>query len=99
MSPKDNKLDDLLKPLKSLNADEIRLQSWNQTVQFELTKSKMLVTTKPKFFAQLVAALFVGLLLGAILVRTFTPQPETSTLLAQLNDEDATFERSHVNLE
>ncbi len=99
MSHKDDELNDFLKPLKDISPNDIQMQKWQLAVQREIRKNpKMVTTTKSKWALQLIAAMIAGIILGAVLYRSIQ-QPIESPLIAQISIDDATFERSHANLD
>lgn len=100
MSYKDDELDALLKPLKNLSPNDLQTQKWQLAVRRELRGSAKLVkTTRSRFALQLVAAMLVGCVIGALTFKEFQRTSEWSELTAQFSGDGATFEHSHVNLD
>jgi hypothetical protein len=99
MSHKEDGLNDLLKPLKDTSPNDFQMQKWQLAVQREIRKNaQMVTTTKRKWALQLVAAMLVGIIMGAVSYKTLQ-RPSESSLVAQISSADATFERSHANLD
>lgn len=99
MNYEDDELDDLLKPLKNNSPNDFQMQKWQMAVQGKVRKKSNTVTaTRGKWALQLIAAMFIGIVLGAVLYRTIQ-LPIQAPLVAQFSVEDATFERSHANLD
>lgn len=96
MSDKDNDLDSILKPMKETSPNDFQMQKWQMAVRKELRKNNTRSTTRTKWALQLVAAMLVGIMLGAVLFRK-TEQQAVPTV-AQISFDDATFEHSHDNL-
>ena len=100
MSHKDDELSELLKPLRGLSADDLQMRKWQTAVQTEVrTGRSMITTTRGKWAFQLVAALFVGFVMGAILIKSFLPTSLQNSMMAQISVDNATFEHSHANLD
>lgn len=89
---KDPELDELLKPLRSLRPSESEIHSW----AWSATNTRK-SPSRARYFFQLATAVFVGLVLGAALMKAVNPVkfvPASQNFLA-----DATFEHSHDNLD
>lgn len=100
MSHRDDELNDLLKPLRGLSPHDLQMQKWQTAVKKEVrTGQRMVTTTRSKWAFQLVAAMFVGFVMGAILIKSFLPTVAQIPLVAQITIDDATFEHSHANLD
>ena len=103
MSHKDDELNELLKPIQDLSPDDLQMQKWHSAVQREVRKGQMTITTtRGKLAFQLVAAMFVGVVMGAILIKTFSPtnvQDPQNPMVAKFSINNATFEHSHANLD
>ena len=65
MDERDSELNDLLAPLRATNAHDLQLKRWQVAVQNELHKEK---TRQRPLYRQVVAALFVGFILGSITI-------------------------------
>lgn len=94
---RDDELDQLLKPLKKAAPNDLQMQKWISAAKKENKK-----TSAPSFFSlkqitQLAAAMFIGIVIGA---RIFNANIfEQSKIIAQVSIENATYERSHANLD
>ncbi len=101
MSHKDDELNDLLKPLQGLSPNDLQMQKWQTAVQKEVRtgQTTTITTTRRKLAFQLVAAMFVGVVMGAILIKSFSPTNVQNPLVAQISIDNATFEHSHANLD
>ncbi len=97
---RDNDLDELLKPLKSVSSHDLQMQRWKSAViSAQKISPQHAFTARTKWVLQTVAAGFVGFAIGAaVFGRTDIRfnQPET---VAKISAGDATFERSHDNLD
>jgi hypothetical protein len=96
---RDTELDNLLKPLKASEPSDLQMQRWMSTALKESQKNK------EKFFSfkfntafQLAAAMFVGVIIGAVSFNSDSSFFKSSNNIAQNSFSDATFERSHANL-
>ncbi|MDZ4662061.1 MAG: hypothetical protein SGJ18_10645 [Pseudomonadota bacterium] len=97
---RDNELDQLLKPLKSASPNDLQMQKWKSAVQMNNRKSgKVYATSRTKWAFQLVAAMFVGIVIGAVAFKSNNSSILQSHIVAQISLDDATFERSHDNLD
>lgn len=100
MSHKDDELDRLLKPLRGLSPDDLQMRKWQSAVLREIRIDQtMVTTTRRKWTVQLAAAMFVGFIMGAILVQRFSPISVQNSMVAQTSVNNATFEHSHANLD
>ncbi len=99
MSHKDDELNELLKPLQGLSPNDLQMQKWQAAVQREVRKGQTTITTRRKLAFQLVAAMFVGLVMGAFLIKSFSPSNVQNPMVVQISFDDATFEHSHANLD
>ncbi|HEY8271626.1 MAG TPA: hypothetical protein VIG33_12115 [Pseudobdellovibrionaceae bacterium] len=98
MSQKNKDLEDLLKPLKDIAPNDLQMQQWQNAVQNELTTNKAASHSNIKWAFQLVAATLIGFIIGVLLFKN-NSERESSSQMAQISLEDATFERSHDNLD
>jgi F0F1-type ATP synthase assembly protein I len=98
MTNRDDELEKLLKPLKELLPNDLQMMKWQMAVKQELHKSSASnSTTRSKWALQLVAAMLVGVIIGALLFRN--TQPPAAQMIEQISLNDATFEHSHSNLD
>ncbi len=95
---RDNELDQLLKPLKRSLPNELQMQKWKSAVQTSALK-KIYSTSRTKWAFQLMAALFLGIIIGAFAFKNNQSAVQRSHLLAQISFDDATYESSHSNLD
>lgn len=97
----DNDLDNLLKPLKDLAASDLQMQKWQLATLREVRSGvKMISTTRTRWALQIVAAMFIGFIIASLFFKNGQRMsPDKSTLTAQFSSDDATFERSHANLD
>jgi len=95
MNSKDKDLEKLLKPLKDLNPNDLQMQQWQRAVKNQLPQPKRF-SFDMKWAFQLVAATLVGVVIGALL---FKNTSDSSAQTVQISLSDATFERSHDNLD
>ena len=98
MSHDDNDLSDLLKPLRDSKPTDLQMQKWQSAVRRELNTNRV-STTRSIWALQLAAAMFVGAIVGALFIKLTQPTTGLSPLLAQISSTDATFERTHTNLD
>jgi hypothetical protein len=99
MSHQDDELDKLLAPLRSKTPDQLQMSKWKMAVQSELDMDQPIIrTTKIRWMLQLMAAMFVGFIVGAILTQNL-PKSSSNNLVAKNFIEDATFEHTHTNLD
>jgi F0F1-type ATP synthase assembly protein I len=94
MNSKDKDLEKLLQPLKELNPNDLQMQQWQRAIKSQLPQPKASFNMKWAF--QLVAATLVGVVIGALL---FKNAASSSANTVQISLSDATFERSHDNLD
>lgn len=103
MSQNDDELNNLLKPLRTALPNDLQMHNWKLAVQRELDRNPINVkATRGKWALQMLAAMFVGAVLGAVLSAALYRnilQSAKSPLVAQNIFDDATFERSHANLD
>ena len=100
MNDRDDELKKILRPLKDLTPNDFQMQSWQRAVNGEVHKTpRQFTTTRSKWALQLMAAMFVGVVIGAVLFKMIQPPAAHSPLVAQNSSDDATFERSHANLD
>lgn len=99
MNQRDDELDKILKPLQEVSPNDFQMQSWQQSVQKSLNKGRGQYS-KPRvaWALRLMAALFVGFVIGAVFFKQQQPEGILPTV-AQNSFDDATFERSHANLD
>ena len=97
---RDNELDQLLGPLKRSSPNDLQTQKWKMAVMGEGPKSSpRYLTYKMKWISQLAAAMFVGVMIGAMAFKNYSESVKSCNLVAQISFDDATFERSHDNLD
>ena len=97
---RDNELDQLLKPLKSASPNDLQMQKWKSAIQETNRKSrKVYSTSRTKWAFQLVVAMFVGVVIGAVAFKSNNQSVLQPNVVAQISLDDATFERSHDNLD
>jgi hypothetical protein len=106
---RDRELDALLGPLKEHEPSALHLQKWKSAVQKEIHGGAVGENLRPsspakqkwsqnyKLPLQLVAAMLVGFILGALLFKNATTRTDSQEWTQNLGS-DATFERSHTNL-
>ena len=106
MSDRDNELDELLKPLKESNPSPLQTQQWNSAVRSDLSRTPTPTSTpshrrpnKVLQVAQLVAAVFVGFLIGAWVFHSQVPTLPGLAIVAENSSSNATFEYSRANLD
>jgi tetrahydromethanopterin S-methyltransferase subunit E len=100
MSHEDDELNELLRPIRSLSPNDLQIREWQIAVQKEVRLGQTIVTTtRSKWAFQLVAAMLVGFVVGAMLVRSFIVTSEQNSMVAQTSFGNATYEHSHVNLD
>lgn len=98
--PADQELDELLKPLKAIKPNTAQVNAWKAALHGS-EKSEIPKHKAPwKLPLQLVAAMLVGFVLGALLFKNsnsatyFNDQAWMKDL-----EENATYERYHTNLD
>ena len=97
---RNNELDQLLKPLKSTSPNDLQMQKWKSAIQANNRKSgKVYSTSRTKWAFQLVAAMLVGVVIGAVAFKSNSQSVPQPNVVAQISLDDATFERSHDNLD
>lgn len=97
---RDNELDQLLQPLKSISPNELQIQKWQSGIQsYQTRNNKAYFTSKTKWALQLVASMFIGVIIGAMAFKSSPPPIQESHMVAHISADDATFERSHTNLD
>ncbi|MES3039212.1 MAG: hypothetical protein V4736_14995 [Bdellovibrionota bacterium] len=96
----DDDFKNLLKPLKDIKPSEAEMSKWQNSVMVRARTGIVAQAggSRGKWAAQLVAAMLVGVLIGAALFKNTNPEMK-SELFAQISSGDATFERSHANLD
>ncbi|MGZ3744596.1 MAG: hypothetical protein ACXWRA_12415 [Pseudobdellovibrionaceae bacterium] len=100
MSHKDDELNELLKPFRKISPQDLQMQKWQAAVQSEVRAGRRMITsTKRKWALQLVAAIFIGVIMGALLTKSFLLPAVQNPLMAQISVDNATFEHSHANLD
>ena len=100
MSDRDDELENLLKPLKNVAPTDMQMQHWKSAVKAELGRASL--PRRPGRmlqFAQLVAAVFIGFVLGALVFHRQSPAVSGVTVVAENSSSNATFEYSHANLD
>jgi hypothetical protein len=100
MNHKDDELNELLKPLRGMSPDNLQMQKWQTAIQSEVGAGRTIVTTtRTKWAFQLVAAMFVGFVMGAIVIKSLSPFTGQNPNATQISVNNATFEHSHANLD
>lgn len=94
---RDDELDQLLRPLKKASPNDLQMQKW-----ISAAKKENKANTSSSFFilkqiSQLTAAMFIGILIGAKIFNSNVF--EQSKIIAQVSLENATYEKSHANLD
>lgn len=92
-SPRDEELSQLLASLKQLQPPQAELQKWKTAMP---ARQASKTVTKYQLAWQLVAATMIGFVLGAAVMKTANQQ--MSQEWTQEISRDATFERTHTNL-
>ncbi len=90
VSERDQELEDLLAPMRRLEAKSEQLASWRGAIQSVRTK-KRVRWYQVRHFAlpQIAAALLLGVLIGAV---TFSKKTEVTSLSAENQEPGATIE-------
>jgi F0F1-type ATP synthase assembly protein I len=97
---RDIELDKFLNPLKVVSPNDSQIQKWQLALQKEVQKkSNIYSTSKTKWAFQLVAAMLIGIVIGALVSKSYSFSVQQPREVAQNYLEDATFERSHDNLD
>lgn len=97
---RDNELDRLLKPLQAAAPNDLQMQRWKSAIQANNRKSgNVYSTSRTKWVIQLIAAMFVGIVIGGMVFKSNNSATQQSPIVAQISLDDATFERSHDNLD
>lgn len=97
---RDNDLDQLLKPLKAASPNDLQMQKWKSAVQDKTKKrEKNYSTSRTKWAFQLAAAMFVGVVIGAMAFKSNQSSTQQPQSVVQISLDDATIERSHDNLD
>lgn len=103
---RDPELDQLLNPLLNARPNDLQLQKWKFSLSNEVkTKSESNKQHNQnqganiRLFLQLAAAVFVGIVIGAVAFRNNSTLENQNKLVTQISLEDATYERSHANLD
>ncbi len=97
---RDNELDQLLKPLKEISPDDLQMQKWKSVLERNQSRDKkILFFSKIQWATQLTAAMLVGVLIGALVFKNNNSMNQPTPSMAQISLDDATFERSHDNLD
>lgn len=100
---RDQELDQLLKPLMSASPNDLDLKKWKNAIGAAAPKRQidngLYPNTKVAWAFQLVAAVFVGIIIGALAFKTGGSTEGGKNLVAQISLDDATYERSHDNLD
>lgn len=93
-------LSEVLKPIREVRPSDMQIKQWHLAIKRELNQdSDLNVRERNKLLLQLTAAMFVGLVLGASLMRMIAPANSHSIEVAQIAVDSATFEHSHTNLD
>ena len=78
-------------------------RKWKNAVNIQSSKKPinpaLYPNTKTAWAIQLVAAVFVGVIIGALAFKNRVPAESGKNLVAQISLDDATYERSHDNLD
>lgn len=98
MNNRDDELDALLKPLRTLSPNDLQMQAWQRAVGKQRSYQVIKVTRSRMVF-QMVAAMFIGAVIGGAIMRGFYRERSGSQLLVQNSFASATFENSHANLD
>ncbi len=98
---RDKDLDQLLGPLKKVKPNDLQIQSWQSAVKNEALNytTRVYSVSRTQWAVQLVAALFVGFVIGALVFKYNSAENQQSSTMVQFSLDDATFERSHANLD
>ncbi|MGE3261682.1 MAG: hypothetical protein AB7K68_07895 [Bacteriovoracia bacterium] len=95
MNERDDELDALLAPLRGIKPSEAQLSGWRNAVRGEMNPTKRMNPWMARA-VQLTAAAFIGFLVGAWFFRAHSFTAPAEDIFAH---SDATFERSHINLD
>ena len=98
MIDRDDELDKLLAPLKEQKPDDLQMQKWQNAIAAEAKKSFVTVA-RNKYVAQIAAAVVIGFIMGALLWKNSRASSAEEVVAATFSESDATFERSHTNLD
>ncbi len=97
---RDNELDQLLKPLKNISPSDLQMQRWQSALAKNQSRDKKILSlSKIQWMMQLAAAVLVGVLIGAIAFKNGDSANHLAQSMVQISLDDATFERSHDNLD
>lgn len=91
---RDQELDQLLGILQTVKPDDLQMQKWKISVKKEAAPR-----LQWKWAAQLVAAVFVGFIVGALFFKNPAPAFQPVEIAANVSTDGATFEHSHANLD
>jgi hypothetical protein len=94
----DDELKKLLGPLKSQEPNDLQMQKWQNAVRAE-TKKKLVTLGRTKYAAQIIAALLIGVIMGAVLFKQSKPMSSEDVVASTFSSSDATYEYSHTNLD
>ena len=97
----DDDLNKLLGPLRNSLLTDLQMQRWQSAVRKETaSRNDLIATTRSRWVLQLVVAMFVGIILGALVMKSFSPHNgHENPLVAQIYTDSATFEHSYTNLD
>jgi hypothetical protein len=98
MIDRDDEFEAMLAPLKNAQPNDLQMQSWHNTIRSEL-KKKLVTVERSKYFAHIVAAVAVGLLLGVVVFRATRLQTAEDVVARTFSESNATFEHTHTNLD
>ncbi len=98
MIDRDDELDKLLKPLKCAQPSDLQMQKWKNAIDAE-AKKQVVTLARSKYFAQIAAAVLIGIAMGAVLFQRSRPMTAEETVAATFSESNATFEHSHTNLD
>jgi F0F1-type ATP synthase assembly protein I len=90
---RDNELDELIKPIKAAQPNDLQMQKWVRATKSAQTPKSQ------RFYFQLAAAMVVGVCVGVLAMKLLSTQQSPQFLMAQNSLTDATFEHSHANLD
>lgn len=97
---RDNELDRLLKPLKNISPSDLQMQKWQSVLARNQSRDKKIFSlSKIQWMMQLAAAVLVGVLIGAMAFKNDDSANHLAQSMVQISLNDATFERSHDNLD
>lgn len=97
---KDNDLENILEPLKTISPTDLQMQKWKSSVLLsQRNLSKYNFKPQVKKSLQFLAAGVVGFLIGAAVFGRTNLVVNHSEVVANISSNDATFQRQHDNLD